>query len=62
MKFKTERKQVFVVAIVEIDFLLKGVMLSTKAKNRTAETICSAQSLLHVIHNFQSMVYWPCVC
>ena len=62
MKLKNERKQVFVVAVVGADILLEGVMLSTNAKNCTAEAICSTQSLLCVIHNFQSVVYWPLIC
>lgn len=62
MKFKNRRKQVFVVAVVGADVLLEGGMLRTNAKNCTAEAICSTQSLLCVIHNFQSMIYWPLIC
>lgn len=48
MKFKNDRKQVFIVAVVGADILLEGVMLSNNAKNCTAEPISSTQPLLCV--------------
>lgn len=57
MKFKNDRKQVFIVAVVGADILLEGVMLSNNTKNCTAEPISSTQPLLCVTHNFQGMVY-----
>lgn len=51
-----------VVAVAGAGAVVEDVTPSTNAKNHTAEATFPAQSLLAVVHNFLSMLYWPIIC